>query len=185
MSMTDWGATLVLPVSQNRDHIRGLANAPVSLVEYGDYECPFCGAAHRIVQAIILRMGQNLQYVFRHFPLTTIHPHAEMAAEAAEAAGAKGKFWAMHDMLYEHQQALEPEDLLLYAQVIGLDPKRFEGDLVNHAGALKIRDDFISGVRSGVNGTPTFFINGVRHDGSWEFEPLFLALQRAAGQSAA
>ena len=185
MSMTGWGATLTLPISKGRDHIRGPANASVSLVEYGDYECPFCGAAHQIVNAIIERMGNDLQFVFRHFPVTTMHPYAEPAAEAAEAAGAQRKFWAMHEMLYENQQALEPQNLLLYADAIGLDLDRFSSDLANHVHVPKIREDFMSGVRSGVNGTPSFFINGVRYDGSWEFEPLFRALQRAADQSAA
>jgi protein-disulfide isomerase len=185
MSTTGWGATLALPVSKNRDHIRGPANAAVSLVEYGDYECPFCGAAHQIVKAIIERMDGGVQYVFRHFPLTTIHPNAEQAAEAAEAAGAQHKFWPMHDMLYEHQQALAPQHLLFYAEALGLDLGRFGQDLATHVHAPKVREDFMSGVRSGVNGTPTFFINGVRHDGSWDFETLFTALQRAAGQSAA
>jgi protein-disulfide isomerase len=185
MSMTGWGATLALPVSVSRDHIRGPANAPISLVEYGDYECPFCGAAHVIVTAIMDRMEGDLQYVFRHFPLTTIHPRAEQAAEAAEAAGAQRKFWAMHDMLYEHQQALESQHLLLYAEALGLDLARFGQDLAKHVHAPKVREDFMSGVRSGVNGTPTFFINGVRHDGPWDFETLFAALRRAASQSAA
>lgn len=185
MSMTGWGAKLALPVAKGRDHIRGPANAPVSLVEYGDYECPFCGAAHQIVTAILDRMDGRMQYVFRHFPLATVHPHAEQAAEAAEAAGAQRKFWAMHDMLFAHQQALSPQHLLLYAETLGLDLERFGQDLATHVHAPKVREDFMSGVRSGVNGTPTFFINGIRHDGSWDFETLFMALQRAAGQSAA
>jgi protein-disulfide isomerase len=185
MSMTGWGATLSLPVSKKRDHIRGAADAPVSLVEYGDYECPFCGAAHQIVTAILDRMAGGVQYAFRHFPLATVHPHAELAAEAAEAAGAQRKFWDMHDMLYEHQRALEPQHLLLYAEALGLDLQQFGHDLASHVHAPRVREDFMSGVRSGVNGTPTFFINGVRHDGSWDFETLFMAVQRAAGQSAA
>jgi protein-disulfide isomerase len=153
-------------------------------VEYGDYECPHCGAAHAIIDAVQARMGPALCFVFRHFPLTTIHPHAEPAAEAAEAAGAQGKFWAMHDVLFENQEQLAGPHLLAYAEALGLAAGRFSAELADHVHAPKVREDFMSGVRSGVNGTPTFFINGVRHDGPWDPVNLLAALQAAARVSA-
>jgi protein-disulfide isomerase len=169
---------LVLPVGP-RDHIRGTPGAPVTVVEYGDYECPFCGEAHAVTAELIERTRGIMQFVFRNFPLTTMHPHAELAAEAAEAAGAQGQFWEMHDTLYENQTALEPEDLAGYATVLALDLDRFTNDLVTHAYHERIREDFMSGVRSGVNGTPTFFINGVRHDGPGDLESLQSAVLAA------
>jgi protein-disulfide isomerase len=184
MTTTGWEAVLTLPVSPARDHIRGPVDAAVSLVEYGDYECPFCGAAHPIVKAIQEQMGDELQFVYRHFPLTTVHPHAEQAAEAAEAAGAQQRFWAMHDVLFENQQRLDAPYLHAYAEALGLDVRQFDRELVEHVHADRVREDFLSGVRSGVNGTPTFYINGVRHDGSYEFPVLMAALQRAANLGA-
>jgi protein-disulfide isomerase len=180
MNITGWTTTLVLPVSPDRDHIRGPLDAPVSLVEYGDYECPYCGAAKPIVDEIQARMGDELQFVFRHFPITTVHAHAEEAAEAAEAAGAQGRFWDMHEVLFENQEQLAPQYLRAYAGALGLDTERFDRELAEHVHADHVREDFMSGVRSGVNGTPTFFINGVRHDGSYELPDLLAALQRAA-----
>lgn len=180
MSMTMWRSMLTLPVSPVRDHIRNGANASLTLLEYGDYECPFCGAAHQVVKAIEAQAGAALRFAFRHFPLTTIHPHSELAAEAAEAAGSQGKFWAMHDMLYANQQNLEAPHLVTYAAAIGLDVPRFTDELNAHVHLPKVTEDFISGVRSGVNGTPTFFINGVRHDGGWDYPSLVAALQQAA-----
>jgi protein-disulfide isomerase len=177
MNMTEWKAMLVMPVSPTRDHIRGQMDAPVTLVEYGDYECPYCGAAHGIVNAILVRMGDQLCFVYRHFPLTTMHPHAQLAAEAA----AQGEFWAMHDLLFDNQQQLDAPYLLAYAKALGLDTGRFSTELAEHLHAPKVREDCMSGVRSGVNGTPTFYINGVRHDGSWDAGALMAALQRAAG----
>jgi protein-disulfide isomerase len=181
MNMTEWEAVLVLPVSPARDHIRGPIDAPVTLLEYGDYECPYCGAAHGIVHAIRARMGDQLRFVYRHFPLTTMHPHAEPAAEAAEAAGSQGRFWPMHDLLFENQQQLAAPHLLAYARTLGLDLARFSSELAEHVHHPKVRADFMSGVRSGVNGTPTFYINGRRHDGPWDAGNLLAALQRAAG----
>lgn len=181
MSMTMWEARLSVPVTPGRDHIRGAVDAPVTLLEYGDYECPYCGLAHPIVGAVEQRMGSTLRFVFRQFPLTTVHPHAELAAEAAEAAGAQRKFWPMHDLLFENQQHLDAPDLLAYADSLGLDLEQFRSDLARHAHAPKVRDDFMGGVRSGVNGTPCFFINGVRHDGPWDFAHLLAAVQQAAG----
>jgi protein-disulfide isomerase len=180
MRTTVWEAVLALPVSPTRDHIRGPADAPVILVKYGDYQCPHCALAHAVVDAIQARAGKDLCFVYRHFPMTTIHPHAEQAAEAAEAAGAQGKFWQMHDILYENQQQLAMPYLVQYAEVIGLDDCKFGRDVATHAYAPKVRDDFVSGIRSGVNGTPTFYINGVRHDGAWDAATLWVALQGAA-----
>ena len=180
MSTTTWKSVLTLPVSPARDHIRGPVNAPVTLVEYGDYECPYCAAAHPIVNATLAQAGGVVRFVFRHFPLTTIHPHAEMAAEAAEAADAQGRFWDMHDTLYANQQQLDGPALLAYASALGLDIKRFGNAVAGHVHLPKVSEDFISGVRSGVNGTPAFFINGERHDGSWDYPSLAMAVQQAA-----
>jgi protein-disulfide isomerase len=173
-------ATLTMPVG-DRDHAQGPANAPVTLVEYGDYECPHCGRAHPIVKDVQRRLGKKLRFVFRHFPLATIHPHAEHAAEAAEAAAAQGHFWEMHDAIFEHQDALDDRHLAGYASAIGLDAARLEEELAGHTHAPRVREDFMSGVRSGVNGTPTFFINGDRYEGSWEAAPLTAALTAAIG----
>jgi protein-disulfide isomerase len=152
-------------VSPSRDHIRGDPNAPVMLCEYGDYECPFCSEAHLVLQRLLRETGDRVALTYRNFPLTTVHPHAQAAAEAAEAAGAQGRFWEMHDVLFENQQALDPDSLLEYADALQLDVDRFAKDLVSRRFADRVREDFLSGVRSGVNGTPAFFINGVRHDG--------------------
>ncbi len=179
MTKRDAAAALTLPVGK-RDHIRGPADAAVTLVEYGDYECPHCGRAYPIVKTIQKQMGPKLRFVFRNFPLRESHPHAEQAAEAAEAAGAQGKFWEMHDRLFERQFALDGEYLIEYAGDLGLDVARFRTELSSGAYAPRVREDFRSGVTSGVNGTPTFFINGVRHDDSWEFDPLLAALEDAA-----
>jgi protein-disulfide isomerase len=170
------GATLAMPVSEERDHILGPRTAPVTLVEYGDYECPHCGQAHYVLQDLMAEMADQARLVFRNFPLTQIHPRAEQAAEAAEAAGAQGRFWEMHDTLFENQDALEEEDLLAYAQEIGLDLNRFQLELFQRVYAPRVREDFLSGVRSGVNGTPTFFINGRRHDGPWDLRSLAAAI---------
>lgn len=171
-------ARLVLPVGE-RDHILGPATAPVTLVEYGDYECPHCGRAHPIVNALLEHLGDQLRFVFRHFPLATIHPHAQNAAEAAEAAGAQGQFWEMHDVLFENQDVLDDEALVQYAVALGLDPRRFIGELGNHVHTPRVREDFLSGARSGVNGTPTFFVNGVRHDGPFDLDTLLAAIAPA------
>ena len=170
---------LTLPVN-DRDHILGPPDAPVTLVEYGDYECPYCVMAYPIVESIRRRMGDNMRFVFRHFPLTQIHPHAQHAAEMAEAAGERGKFWQMHGMLYQNQHALDDRDLILYAAQIGIPPERATTALSTHAFASRVREHFLSGVGSGVNGTPTFFINGVRHDGGWDERSLLTAVQNAA-----
>jgi len=170
---------LTLPVSA-RDHAEGPEHAPVTLVEYGDYECPYCGRAYPIVKQIQEQLGSRLRFVFRNFPLTELHPHAQHAAEAAEAAAAQGRFHEMHDAIFEHQRALGDEQLVEYAVALGLDPARFERELSDHVHAPRVREDFLSGVRSGVNGTPTFFINGFRHDAPWDFETLMEALEEAS-----
>lgn len=174
---------LTLPV-EKRDHIRGNPDAPVTLLEYGDYECPYCGQAYGIVKMVEAQAGDLLRFVFRNFPLTQIHPHAFPAACAAEAAGLQGRFWAMHDTLFENQDRLEDEDLIDYAQALDLDARRFVQDMRSEAVERRIREDFMSGVRSGVNGTPTFFINGRRHDGSWDYPSLVQAIQYAARELA-
>jgi protein-disulfide isomerase len=173
-------ARLVLPVG-DRDHIQGPASALVTLVEYGDYQCPYCGEAYPIVQEVQRRMGARLRFVFRNFPLTQVHPHSQHAAEAAETAAAQGTFWEMHDTLFEHQDHLDDDHLVRYAGELGLDIDAFVAQMTAHAHAGRVREDFLSGVRSGVNGTPTFFINGVRHDGSYDLETLLAAVEQAAG----
>jgi protein-disulfide isomerase len=180
MSTTQWEPELTLPVDDDRDHIQGPADAPVTLLEYGDYECPYCGAAYPIVKQVQARMGSRLRFVFRNFPITTSHPHAEQAAEAAEAAAAQGKFWEMHDLLYENQKRLDAADLHSYAEELRLDVEAFDEDLTTHVHAARVHDDFMSGVRSGVNGTPTFYINGRRHDGGYQLESLLAALESGA-----
>jgi protein-disulfide isomerase len=180
MTTTQWGAALTLPVTEDRDHIQGPTEAAVTLVEYGDYECPYCGAAYPIIKEVQSRMGERLRFVFRNFPIATSHPHAEQAAETAEAAAAQGRFWQMHDLLYENQRRLRDPDLRDYAERLALDVERFDKELADHVHAARVREDFMSGVRSGVNGTPTFYINGTRHDDSYDVETMVAALERAA-----
>jgi protein-disulfide isomerase len=170
---------LTLPVA-GRDHLQGPIDAPVALVEYGDYECPYCGEAHPVVKAIQKRLGQRLCFVFRNFPLSNAHPHAEHAAEAAEAAGVQGKFWEMHDVLFKNQEELQDEALAQYATVLGLDADCLMREVLAGTHRERLREDFKSGARSGVNGTPTFFINGVRYDGDPDEEDLLAALTEAA-----
>jgi protein-disulfide isomerase len=172
------------PGVRDSDHAVGPASAPVTLVQYGDYECPHCGAAYPILKTLLQRFGDRLRFVFRNFPLSESHPHAEHAAEAAEAVadlGGNAAFWAMHDTLYEHQSALEDEDLAGYASDVGVDRKAVERALDNHTYRSRVREDFKSGVLSGVNGTPTFFVNGTRFDGNWsDIETFAAALQAQA-----
>jgi len=157
---------LIRPVNNN-DQIWGDANAPLELVEYGDYECPYCGRAYPMVKEILRILGSDLRFVFRNFPLSRIHPHAFSAAVAAEAAARQGQFWEMHDILFEHQMTLEKGDILLFAGSLGLDIARFKDDLEQKALIDKVEADFESGIRSGVNRTPTFFINGKKYEGEW------------------
>jgi protein-disulfide isomerase len=175
-------ARLTLPVGE-RDHVRGPASAPVTLVEYGDYECPHCGRAYPIVKQIQEAMGRRLRFVFRNFPLRESHPHAQSAAEAAQAAGAQGRFWEMHDRLFERQFALDDASLVEYALELGLDVERFRRELERRVYEPRVREDFRSGVTSGVNGTPTFFINGERYDDAWDAVTLLAALERAAADA--
>jgi protein-disulfide isomerase len=170
------------PVS-DADHRLGGDDAPVTLVEYGDYECPHCGAAHPVVLSLIRAMGPRLRFVYRHFPLSEIHPHAEHAAESAEAAGAQAHFWEMHDTIFENQEALEDDDLLRYARTVGCDAKRVARELAGHLHANRVRADFLSGVRSGVNGTPTFFVNGVRYDGPRDVASMLHVLEAVAEEA--
>lgn len=159
------------------DHVTGPRDAPIALVEYGDFECPYCGQAYPEVKRVLQALGDRVCFAFRNFPLTRSHPHAEQAAEAAEAAGAQGEFWEMHDVLYENQGSLGQADLVAYARSLRLDLRRFGEDLDTQRFHARVRRDFLSGVRSGVNGTPTFFINGSRHDGASTAEALLEAIE--------
>jgi protein-disulfide isomerase len=176
-------AVLSRPVDPAWDHIEGPLDAPAVLVEYGDYECPFCGKAYPNVKAVQAEMGDRMAFVYRHFPLVNVHPHAEPAAEAAEAAGAQGKFWPMHDQLFTHQRALAPPYLLEYAAAIGLDLDRFARELAERVHAPRVAEHFRSGVESGVAGTPTFFVNGVRFDGGYDAPVLLAAVKFAAART--
>lgn len=173
-------ARLVVPVTED-DHQQGPADAAVTLVQYGDYQCPYCGQAYPIIKEVHERFEDDLRFVFRNFPLTYMHEHAQHAAEAAEAAGAQGEaeFWKMHDLLYEHQDALDDESLITYAEQLGLDLERFRDDFESRAFEDRIHDQFMDGARSGVNGTPTFYINGERYDGPWSVALLSAAIQQA------
>ena len=186
MSRAEGGGTLTPPVSE-RDHAKGPADAPVTLVEYGDFECPYCGMAYPIVKAAQRKLGDRLRFVFRNFPLAEAHPHARHAAAAAEGAAAQGgepAFWAMHDALFENQHALDDASLARMAAGIGLDGERLAADLAAGTYATRVRQDFRSGVRSGVNGTPTFFINGVRYDRAWADEGQFIRALREVAEGA-
>ena len=173
------GAELDPPVDPERDHIRGNADAPLTLVEYGDYECPYCGRAAPIVEELRARFGDELRFVFRHLPLVDIHPHAEGAAEAAEAAGAQGSFWQMHARLFDGQKALEVDDLKGYASELGLDADAVGREVVEQAHIRRIAEDLQSAGRSGVRGTPAFFVNGRLHEGSYDAETLAAAIEAA------
>jgi protein-disulfide isomerase len=168
--------TLKIPVTQD-DHILGPANAPVTLVEYGDYECPYCGVAYPIVNQVLQYFGPKLLYVFRHFPLTQVHPNAEPAAESAEFAGAHKRFWEMHNGLYENQDRLGPPLLFELAEALGLPQSELRISIATEKNAPKIKSDFLGGVRSGVNGTPSFFVNGRQQEGSFEFADFVSAIE--------
>jgi protein-disulfide isomerase len=171
--------SLTVPLS-GRDHVLGPPTATVTLLEYGDYECPFCRAAQDSVERLLQVAGDEMRYAYRHFPLTQIHPHAQQAAEASEAAAEQGAFWEMHRLLFDRQERLGARDLLGYAAALGLDVRRFATELEAGAHAARVREDFMSGVRSGVNGTPTFFVNGRRHNGGYDLGSLLAALHSAA-----
>jgi protein-disulfide isomerase len=174
-------AVLKTPVTPE-DHIQGPDDADITLVEYGDYECSHCGHAYPIVKRVQKHFGEQLRFVFRNFPLTQIHPQAETAAETAEFAGAHRRFWEMHDGLFENQGRLGQSLYLELAQELTLSPETLQQALADRAYADRVRADFNSGVRSGVNGTPTFFINGDRHNGSFEFPDLVSAIENAMGR---
>jgi protein-disulfide isomerase len=172
-------AKLRVPVGPG-DHVQGPANASVTLVEYGDYECPHCGHAYSIVKALQKQFGNRLRFVFRNFPLRELHPHAEAAAETAEFAGEHRKFWEMHDLIFENQSALSERLLSELAQRLGLDTVALRESLRSGEFSERVARDFSGGVRSGVNGTPTFFINGARHDASFQFATIAAAIEVAA-----
>lgn len=163
---------LAVPVSAGKDHVRGPADAPVTLVEYGDFECPYCGQAETVVRELLAEYGDDLRYVWRHLPLTDVHPYAPLAAEASEAAAKQGKFWEMHDQLLDHQGALTAKDVMRYAAEIGLNTEQFTADMRKGAGAGKIASDVDSADLSSVSGTPTFFINGKRYHGAFDLDTL-------------
>jgi protein-disulfide isomerase len=163
------------------DHVRGVITAPITLVEYADYQCPYCANLHPIVQQLLQMRPTVVRLVYRHFPLTNVHPYAEFAAEAAEAAGARGKYWQMHDWLFENQDKLHPMSVRLGAEQLDLPGDAIEKEIRDHVHLDRIQRDFVGGVRSGVNGTPTFFINGVRHEQGYGLPELLLAVDREAG----
>ena len=173
---------LVVPVDDERDHIRGPEKAPVTVVEYGDFECPYCGLAESSVRELLRDFG-DVRYVWRHLPLTDVHPHAQLAAEATEAAAKQGAFWGLHDLLLEHQGALTVRDLVGYATSLGLDTERFTASLRKHAGTARVAEDTDSADLSGVSGTPTFFVNGMRHYGAYDIESLSKAVKLALARA--
>ena len=170
---------LLLPI-QPDDHVQGVTDARYTLVEYGDYECPDCGQLFMTIRDLHTELGDELRLVFRHYPLSGIHPHAEQAAEAAEAAGAQGHFWEMHNLLFQHQNALKTKSVEGYAQELRLDVKRFDRELKNRTYEGRVREDFRRGVANGVYSTPGLFINGVRYDGSMDRDSLLARLKGSA-----
>jgi protein-disulfide isomerase len=171
MSTVSHNPILTTPIGP-ADHTIGPETARVTLVEYGDYECPFCGRAQPVVEQLLGLLADDVLFAYRHFPLAQVHPHALDAAIAAEAAGAQGRFWELHRLLFANQDRLAPSDLLVLARTIDLNLEQFAEDLTHRTYEERVRRDFMSGVRSGVNGTPTFFIDGVRHNGGWDLESL-------------
>ena len=174
---------LAVPVDPERDHVRAPADAPVTVVEYGDFECPYCGQAEPVIRELLRDFG-DVRYVWRHLPLNDVHAHTQEAAEASEAAADQGAFWEMHDLLLAHQDALEREDLLGYAAALNLDVERFASQLDEHAGAARVAEDVDGADLSGVSGTPTFFVNGRRHYGAYDIETLSHAVRAARARVA-
>jgi protein-disulfide isomerase len=172
---------LSCPIDKN-DHIQGDESAAVTLLMYGAYECPHCVEGNKIVKQIQGHFGGKLRFVFRHFPRTNVHPHAEAAAEVAEAAGEQNKFWEMHDTLFDNYNRLDGEHLIGYAEALRLDMEQFDRAITRRVFARKVREDLISGTESGVTGTPTYFINGVKHLGSGQFETLVEAIDKDSGE---
>lgn len=177
-------AKLSKPVDAS-DHILGAENAPVTLIEYGDFQCPHCGAAYPVVQEVVRQMEDQIRFVYRHFPISEQHEYAQIAAEAAESAAQQGKFWQMHNQIFSNQELLNVEHLYEFAKAIGLDPVRFDQDLQQHTYREKVRADFMSGVRSGVSGTPSFFINEQPYEGPTHPEMLIKALKEAINKTSA
>jgi protein-disulfide isomerase len=175
MSDADKKPRLIIPISE-RDHIRGKFDAPLSLLEYGDYECDYCGRAFPVVRAIREHLGDRLRFIFRNFPHASIHPHASVAAQAAEAAASQGKFWQMHDMLFEHQSDLATADLTHYALQAGLELYHFQSDLQTERFAKRVAADYRGAIDAGLSKTPTFFINDEYYDGPMEFEAMVKAI---------
>jgi protein-disulfide isomerase len=173
-------ARLRTPVD-GTDHVRGPADAPVTIVEYGDFQCRFCGAAYPNLAEVLRQRTATVRLVYRHFPIANVHPYAESAAEVAEAAARRGKFWEMHDWLYEHQDQLDPVHLSLGVEQLGLPPEEVSAEIERQAYADRVRRDFVGGIRSGVNGTPTLFINEIRHEGGHDLPELLAAVDAAAG----
>ena len=177
--MSDSLTGALTPPVGKRDHIQGPASAAVTLVEYGDYQCPFCGDTYPIIQQLQKHFGNQLRFVFRNFPLARLHAYAQRAGEAAEAAGAQGKFWEMHDHLYEHQEALDAENLVRAAVAFGLDRVKFSREVAEHVYAARVQQDIDSGIQSDVGGAPTIFINGQRNDDEDDFETLKAKIEEA------
>src|SRR5579884_1518850 len=175
---------LAADVDPERDHVRGPEDAPVTLVEYGDFECPYCGRAEPAIRELLRDFGDDVRYVWRHLPLNDVHPHAQAAGEASEAAAKQGRFWELYDVLLANQDALERDDLLRYARELGLDPVRFAADLERHVGAARIAEDVDGADLSGVSGTPTFFVNGRRYYGAYDLETLARAVRAARARAA-
>ncbi|WFE41682.1 DsbA family protein [Micromonospora sp. WMMD998] len=173
-------ARLRVPVTE-RDHVRGPSDAPVTIVEYGDFQCRYCGAAYPNLAEVLRQRADTVRLAYRHFPITNVHPHAENAAETAEAAGARGRFWEMHDWLYEHQDQLDPVHLSLGVEQVGLPLDEVNAEVARQAHADRVRQDFVGGIRSGVTGTPSLFVNDVRHDGGYELAELLAVVDSAAG----
>ncbi|WP_326556465.1 DsbA family protein [Micromonospora sp. NBC_01796] len=170
---------LRVPITDD-DHVRGPAEAPVTLVEYADLQCPYCGQAYHRLHELLRQRPETVRLVFRHFPLSNVHPYAELAAETVEAAGVRDQFWAMHDWIFEHQDQLDPVHLSMGCQQLGLPEDEVADEVARHVHLDRVRRDFVGGIRSGVNGTPTFFVNGVRYDGSYELPELLAAVDQAA-----
>jgi protein-disulfide isomerase len=171
---------LTLPVNESRDHIQGPVNAPITLVEYGDYECPYCGQAYMIIKEIQERLGSKLCFVFRNFPLTKVRPHAYKAALAAETAAAQGKFWEMYDYLFKHGQVVTDDNLRQSAAKLGLNVARFDREFLDRTYSSHVDEDIQSGKSSEVKSTPTFFINGDRYNSAWDLDTLLSALDEAS-----
>ncbi len=179
MTSHDAVRKLTVPVTIGLDHVRGSVNAPITIVEYGDFECPYTGGAYPVIKELMRQFNEKIYFVYRNFPLNDIHPHAQHAAEAAEAAAAQDKFWQMHDYLFEHQKALDDRHLLEYAKEVGLDIDRFKTEMSGHVYGPLINKSLKSGIDSGVEGTPTFFINGERYEDSWDLDTLTSFFKRS------